>query len=159
MCVPFVIFPSSPLTATSGGSALSCLSWWKCNQAVCTHLEDQNRLVHKLFLVLLMVTLHFASEIRINILHLCLARQWQASQPVVLSSQWIDAFIRHYLNEKLPTCRLFCLFFFIVFFLYLINFTTMSVLMMCQWNCPMLGTLAKWWLMGDVVPMKEGFFV
>ncbi len=50
--------------------------------------------------------------------------------------------VRHYLNEKLPLCH--CLLFVLcLFVLYLINFTTMSVLMILQWNCPMLGTLAS----------------
>lgn len=94
-----------------------------------------------------MVTFHFACEWDLHPHH--------TSQPVVLSLLCLDAFMRHYLNERLPVCCLFC----VLFFFSLFDFTTMSVLMMCQWNCPMLGTLAKWWLMGGVDPsiMKKAF--
>lgn len=62
------------------------------------------------------------------------------------------------LSKWKVTCLLFVLCSFFSFFS-LFDFTTMSVLMMCQWNCPMLGTLAKWWLMGGVDPsiMKKAF--
>lgn len=70
-----------------------------------------------------MVTLHFASEISILVLHLR-----HTPQPSMFGL--LDAFIRHYLNEMLPLDVMLCLF--ALFFLYLINFTTMSVLMICQ---------------------------
>lgn len=56
-------------------------------------MENQNRLLHKLF-VLSMVTLHFERKISIQSAF--------TAKVFVLNFLSIDAFIKHYLVEKLP---------------------------------------------------------
>lgn len=56
-------------------------------------MENQNRPLHKLF-VLSMVTLHFERKISIEAAF--------TAKAFVLNFLSIDAFIKHYLDEKLP---------------------------------------------------------
>lgn len=58
-------------------------------------MENQNRLLHKLF-VLSMVTLHFERKISIQ------SAFTAKVSTFVLNFLNIDAFIKHYLDEKLP---------------------------------------------------------
>lgn len=83
------LFPPVPSSAQP-----SCVCHGKkCNQSVCTHMENQNRPLHKLF-VLSMVTLHFERKISIQAAF--------TAKAFVLNFLSIDAFIKHYLDEKLP---------------------------------------------------------
>lgn len=139
-CMSLVLFsPSSPVTNTSPYCICHCKNvaslyarTWETKTGCCPNCSLHGNI-------------SFCAQDQHPHFEFFIRNNDKTSQQVLLSLSCIDAFTRHRSKWKVTPLS--------VFSFYLINFTTMSVLMMCQWNCPMLGTLAKWWLVGGVDPI------